>query len=98
METTRRMEEWSINLRIKHDVVEKIRPGVWYSSRSGNYPMFRCMEDFVSAIEEAVYQNPKTHTMGGLWKSRFLDSYERHYGVKLSIPRWNDIADSYDKQ
>lgn len=59
--------------------------------------MFRCMEDFISAIEEAVYQNPKTHEVAGGWKKQFLISYEQHYGIKLSIPRWSDIEDSYDK-
>ena len=60
--------------------------------------MFRRMEDFISAIEEAVYQNPKTHDVAGSWKRQFLESYEQHYGVRLSIPRWSDIEASYDKQ
>ena len=53
-EITRRMKDWAINLQIKENVVHKIRPGVWYSSRQNNYPMFRCLEDFVSAIEQTV--------------------------------------------
>lgn len=60
--------------------------------------MFRSMEDFVSAIEEAVYQNPKTHNAAGNWKKQFISSYDKFYGVKLNIPRWLDIAESYDKQ
>lgn len=94
---TRRMEDWSINLQIKQDVVHKIRPGTWYSKKS-KYPMFRCLEDFISAIEEAVYQNPKTHSISGTWKKQFLDSYEQFYGERLSIPRWSEIEDSYDKK
>ncbi|MGN0349018.1 MAG: NgoBV family restriction endonuclease [Roseburia sp.] len=35
--------------------------------------------------------------MCGGWKKQFLASYEQHYGVKLSIPQWSDIEDSYDK-
>ena len=97
-EITRRMKDWSINLQVKQNVVHKIRPGVWYSTQRGNYPMFRRMEDFISAIEEAVYQNPKTHDVAGSWKRQFLESYEQHYGVRLSIPRWSDIEESYDKQ
>ena len=59
-EITRRMDGWSINLQVKQGVVHKIRPGVWYSDRPGNIPMFKCIEDFIAAIEEAVYQNPLT--------------------------------------
>ncbi|MBE5039714.1 NgoBV family restriction endonuclease [Ructibacterium gallinarum] len=94
---TRRMRDWSINLQVKQNVVHKIRPGVWYSTQRGNYPMFRTMEDFISAIEEAVYQNPKTHNSAASWKRQFLDSYEKHYGERLVIPRWSDIEETYDK-
>lgn len=96
-EITRRMRDWSINLQVKQNVVHKIRPGVWYSTQRGNYPMFRTMEDFISAIEEAVYQNPKTHNSAASWKRQFLDSYEQHYGERLVIPRWSDIEETYDK-
>lgn len=72
---TRRMDGWAINLQVKQGVVHKIRPGVWYSDRPGNIPMFRCLEDFISAIEETVYQNPKTHNAAATWKRQFLDNY-----------------------
>lgn len=94
---TRRMEDWPINLQVKQNVVHKIRPGTWYSNRRGNYPMFRTMEDFISAIEETVYQNPKTHDTAASWKRNFLRHYEDHYGVKLNIPRWADIERNYRK-
>lgn len=93
-EITRRMEQWSINLQVKQNVVHKIRPAVWYN-KPRNYYTFRSLEDFIAAIEEAVYQNPKTHNIAGNWKQNFLTSYEQYYGKKLKIPRWNDIADSY---
>ena len=96
-EITRRMKGWPINLQIKQNVVHKIRPGVWYSNQKGNYPMFRCLEDFISAMEEAVYQNPKTHDIAGSWKRKFIESYEKHYGIKLNIPRWSDIEETYNK-
>lgn len=92
---TRRMDGWAINLQVKQGVVHKIRPGVWYSDRPGNIPMFRCLEDFISAIEETVYQNPKTHNAAATWKRQFLDNYEAHYRVRLSIPRWSDIEAQY---
>lgn len=92
-EITRRMKEWPINLQIKDRVVHKIRPGVFYK-RIG-YPSFRTIEDFISAIEETVYKNPKTHDTAGQWLNQFLGNYEYHYGVRLNVPRWRDIADTY---
>jgi type II restriction enzyme len=94
---TRRMEDWALNLQIKQGVVHKIRPAVWYSDK-GRYSTFRSLEDFISAIEETVYQNPKTHDSASSWKRRFLKSYENYSGVKLSIPRWDDIAENYQKK
>ena len=93
-EITRRMENWPLNLQIKSNVVQKIRPGVWYSDRN-KMPMFRCLEDFISAVEHTVWQNPKTKEESGLWKARFLKNYEKFYGKKLKIERWQDIEDSY---
>ncbi len=95
-EITRRMDGWAVNLQVKQGVVHKIRPGVWYSDRPGNIPMFKCMEDFIAAIEETVYQNPKTHESAANWKKSFIDSYRKFYGVQLNIPRWQDIASKYD--
>jgi type-2 restriction enzyme nlaIV len=93
-EITRRMDNWAINLQIKANVVHKIRPGVWYSKNS-SFMMFQCLEDFISAIEETVWQNPKTREESGTWKKRFLKNYEKHYGVQLVIPRWSDIENKY---
>jgi hypothetical protein len=94
-EITRRMDEWPLNLQVKVGVVHKIRPGVWYSTRPTNFYMFRNMEDFISAVEQTVWQNPKTRETSATWKRRFIQSYENFYGVRLNIPRWDDIADSY---
>ena len=96
-EITRRMDGWAVNLQVKQGVVHKIRPGVWYSTKKGNIPMFVCLEDFISAIEETVYQNPKTHDSAATWKKKFVSSYERYYGKKLTIPRWSDIEYKYQK-
>lgn len=94
-EITRRMDGWPINLQVKQGAVHKIRPGVWYSTKNGNIPMFRSMVDFISAIEETVYKNPKTHNSASSWKDRFLASYQKHYGVTLQIPRWDEIKGRY---
>ncbi len=44
---------------------------------------FKSLEDFISAIEEAVFQNPKTHNNAGTWKAAFLRSYKRKQGLIL---------------
>lgn len=92
---TRRMENWPLNLQVKNDVVHKIRPGVWYSTRNQKFPIFRRLEDFVSAIEQTVYQNPDTRGSSALWEVNFLRSYRDFYGHEIEIPRWQDIANSY---
>lgn len=94
-EISRRMKDWPLNLQIKDNVVHKIRPAVWYSTGRVDYKVFNSLEHFISAVEETVYQNPKTRERAGVWQSHFLENYEKHYGVKLDIPRWRDIADSY---
>ncbi|GHU58457.1 type II restriction endonuclease NlaIV [Clostridia bacterium] len=92
---TRCMKDWALNLQVKSNVVHKIRPGVWYSTQRISFPMFTCLEDFISAIEETMYQNPKTHHDAAVWKGKFLSSYEKQYNVRLIIPRWNEIAGKY---
>ena len=94
-EITRSMENWALNLQIKKNVVHKIRPGLWYKKSRNNFPMFESLEDFISAVEETVYQNPATRNDAANWKKKFLRSYESFYGVKLNIPRWTDISDKY---
>lgn len=93
---TRRMKKWPINLQIKDNVVHKIRPAVWYSTRKVDYTVFESLEDFISAIEETVYQNPKTRENAGTWKEEFLENYKNQAGKDLIIPRWIDIKDKYD--
>lgn len=91
---TRRMDKWPLNLQIKQNVVHKIRPGVWYS-KSPSMPMFKSLEHFVSAIEQTVYQNPKTREVSGTWLTNFLAAYKRFYGKNLKIPRWTEIESEY---
>jgi len=92
---TRRMKKWPINLQVKDNVVHKIRPAVWYSKSPRDFNIFENLEDFISAIEETVHQNPDTRNRAGQWLNDFIDNYEKHYGVKLDIPRWRNIADKY---
>mgnify|MGYP002626128294 CR=1 FL=1 len=94
-EICRPMANWPLNLQIKDKVVHKIRPAKWYSSGKTKFIPFECMEDFVAAIDETVYQNPKTHAEGGEWLSKFLRNYKKQYGMTLTVPRWNDIKGKY---
>ena len=87
---TRRMENYPINLQVKEGVIHKIRPGVWYSERVTDYAIFDCLEDFISAIEETTFKEPK------LRSSVFQRNYKAWYGEELNVPRWNDIKDKYD--
>lgn len=93
-EITSSSEKWPMKLQVKKNVVHKIRPCNW-DSASTHYKTFARLEDFISAIEETVYQNPDTRKESSTWKYKFLKSYEEFYGVRLSIPRWDDIRDEY---
>lgn len=91
----RSMEKWPLNLQIKDNVVHKIRPAVWFSSKACKFKPFDCLEDFISAMQETVYQNPKTHNQAGTWLADLLQSYQKFYGKRLSIPRWSEIEGKY---
>ena len=95
-EITRRMGEWPLNLQIKQGVVQKIRPCTWYSTaKRRSFTPFRCLEDFVAAIEETVYRNPDTRHVASTWLVDFKRAYKAHYGMSPSIPRWVDIEQTY---
>lgn len=95
-EICRRMEYWPLNLQIKDKVVHKIRPCTWYSKGKGiKYKPFEKLEDFVSAIEHTVYQNPKTREKSGEWLKLFMRSYENKYRTRMIVPRWTEIEENY---
>ena len=87
---------WPINLQIKKGTVHKIRPTKWYG-KSPNFSIFEDKEDFLSAMEETVYKNKDTRDDGPEWLSTVIDNYEKHYGVRLPIPRWSDTVNKYIK-
>ena len=94
---TRRMENYPINLQVKEGVIHKIRPGVWYSKRVTDYAIFECLEDFISAIEETTFKEPKLRSsVASTWLAVFQRNYKAWCGVELNVPRWNDIKDKYD--
>lgn len=87
---------WPINLQIKQGVVHKMRPAKWYGK--SKFKTFENKEDFLAALEETVYMNKDTRDDAPHWKSAFMTNYERHYGKKIFIPRWYDIAEKYLKK
>lgn len=94
-EICRPMEKWALNLQIKEKVVHKIRPAKWYSTAKSNYSCFNNIQDFLSAVEDVVYQNPDTHNASAEWKSNMVASYKKFYGKELIIPRWYEIRVNY---
>jgi len=86
--------DWALKLQVKEKVVNKIRPCVWYGRN--RFPAFETMEDFVSAIEETVYQDTRTHNQFSLWRKRFTESYNRFYGTDITIPKWDHIKTKYN--
>ena len=86
--------EWPINLQIKDGVVHKIRPAKWYAKQN-KYKVFESLPDFLSAIEETIYQNNDTRKDGSGWKQKMETNYKSFFGTDLRIPRWDDIKDNY---
>ena len=86
---------WPVKVQYKNKVIVNIRPAVWYSNRTDFKP-FESLEHFLSATEETIYRYPDTRaTIASNWKKNLINSYKRHFGKRLSIPRWDDIAEQY---
>ncbi len=94
-EICRPMANWPLNLQVKDKVVHKIRPAKWYSKGRTKFLPFEKIEDFISAMDETVYKNPKTREESGEWLSKFLKSYKKQYNKNLKIPRWSEIEGKY---
>lgn len=94
---TRRMANYPINLQVKDGVIHKIRPGVWYSQKATDYAIFDCLEDFICAMEETTFKEPKLRdSIASTWLEKFQRNYKARYGHELNVPRWKDIKDKYD--
>lgn len=91
---TRGGVEWAMNLQIKDGVVHKIRPAKWYVKQT-KYEVFKSLQDFLSAIEETVYQNKDTRDDGAGWRQKMEKNYQAFYGESIRIPRWDDIKGNY---
>lgn len=95
-EITKTMDNWPITVQYKNNILQKMRPGNWYTTR-GNTHMFESKEDYLAAFEETIYQNPETRALGAQWKNRFKRSYKSHYGVDIDFPKWDDIKGKYGR-
>lgn len=95
-EITKTMSNWPITVQYKNGILQRMRPGNWYTTR-GNAHVFESMTDYLSAFEETIYQNPETRTQGAQWKNRFKRSYKNHYGVDIDFPKWDDIKGKYGR-
>ena len=93
-EITKSMSTWPITVQFKNHVLHELRPCKWYSDRMTGR-IFECVEDFLSAFEETVYQNPDTRHLSGLWKNDFRRAYKKHYGTDINFPRWEEIKNKY---
>lgn len=86
---------WPIKVQYKNKVIHNIRPTTWYSKRS-DYKAFECVEDFLAALEETIYQYHDTRsTIAETWSKRLCANYKKHYSKDLILPRWNDIKHKY---
>lgn len=90
--------EWPLKVQGTKDksIIKKVRPGTWYS----NGARFKCFEsklDFLSAYEQTLFDYQATRARASNWKFQLKQSYRRHYGEELIIPRWDDIKQRYSR-
>lgn len=93
-EICRSMDGWPLNVQYKNKVIHKIRPAKWFGTKS-RFPMFKCPEHYLSAIEETLFDYPDTHTMAKGWRKKVAEAYYIFYGTPLKIPRWEEIEELY---
>lgn len=93
-EICRSMDDWPLNVQYKNKVIHKIRPAKWHGTRS-RFPLFASLEHYLSAIEETLFSYPDTHELSKGWRKKVTDSYSSFYGKEIVIPRWEDLAPTY---
>lgn len=87
-------KKWPIKVQDKSGLIYNIRPSAWYSDRA-EFKSFESLEDFLAALEETIYRYHDTRHLADNWERNMIESYRRHYGVTLEIPRWMDIKTKY---
>ena len=91
-------DKWPIKVDCKSTVITTIRPSSWYSDKN-DFPSFECLEDFLAALDETIFKYHDTRaTVAEGWSKKLCESYKKHYGIDLVIPRWYDIKDKYKKK
>lgn len=93
-EITKPMNSWPLTVHFKNHSLNEIRPCKWFAER-GSYKVFESVEDFLSAFEETLYQNPDTHRAAAQWRNKFCRSYKKYYGQEIIIPRWDHLKKKY---
>ena len=93
-EICRSMDGWALNVQYKNKVIHKIRPAKWFGTRS-KFPMFTSLEHYLSAIEETLFSYPDTHELSKGWRKKIIAAYKSFYRKTIVIPRWDDLADTY---
>lgn len=86
--------KFPLKVQYKNKTIVNIRPATWYSEKA-EYPVFECLEDFLSALEQTIYKYHETNYLAETWSEKLVSSYNKFYGVRLNIPRWNDIKIRY---
>ena len=78
--------------------VEEMYRSLVGQSDDKEYKVFECLEDFLAAMEQTLYDYNQTRTrLAEGWRETVASAYLRHYGRPLVIPRWYDIKQRYLK-
>ena len=93
-EITKPMKSWPLTVKTCNGLPREIRPCAWYATRT-NTKVFESLEDFLSALEAAIFFNPETNYLASRWRNKFLKSYFNHYGYEIKIPHWENIKHKY---
>lgn len=87
-------KSWPVKVQCKKGIIYNLRPSTWYAENP-DFKSFASMEHFLAALEETIYKYGETHKLAEKWSSKLIENYKKHYGVTLSIPRWNDTKQQY---
>ena len=91
-------KKWPIKVQDRNKVISNIRPATWYSKKPDFKP-FECLEDFLAALEETIYNYHDTRsTIAETWAKSLCSNYKKYYGRDLILPRWMDVKVKYPKR
>ncbi|MCQ2198262.1 MAG: NgoBV family restriction endonuclease [Paludibacteraceae bacterium] len=89
---------WPVKVQYRNKVINNIRPATWYSDNT-DYPTFECLEDFLAALEQTIYDYHDTRsTIAENWAKKLCANYKKYYGKDLILPRWMDVKHKYPKK